>query len=256
MDGKNFSEFCKRFEKPYSETLHDALNSVLKFLCENIQGAKFGERHSDELSVLITDFDTLTTDAFYDYNVQKICSITASMATSEFCRYLVSKQLLKNEVSTKSFLDINEKWPTFDARCFSIPESEISNYFYWRNLDCCRNSVSMWAQANFSHKELQGKNCNEMQEMLFQKYGINWNDLEQHKKTGFICTRKLVEKEIEVGPNKGGKCLRSFWDLEAAPKTREEIENIISNILAKSTQDKIERINRKRNKSKKVIHES
>ena len=230
VDGKSFSKFCNRFEKPYSYPLNTMLCSVLKYLCENIQGAKFGERHSDEISILVTDFDTLTTDAYFDYSVQKICSITASMATSEFCRQLI----INNEKSIKPVLFVEEKWPTFDSRCFNIPEDEISNYFWWRNIDCTRGSINMLAQSKFSHKELQNKNCKEMQEMIFNKFNINWNDLPQFQKTGFICTRKNAEKEIEKGPNKGEKCLRSFWEIESSPKTRNEIDSIISKILNKS----------------------
>jgi tRNA(His) guanylyltransferase len=61
------------------------MNQVMFKLGSEIQGAKFGARHSDEISILVTDYDKLTTDAYFDYEVQKIVSVVVSMATAEFC---------------------------------------------------------------------------------------------------------------------------------------------------------------------------
>ena len=88
VDGKSFSHFCKRFERPYDETLNSALNGVMQKLCTQIQGVKLAQRHSDEISFVITDYDKITTDSFFEYNISKICSVVASMATAEFCSKL------------------------------------------------------------------------------------------------------------------------------------------------------------------------
>ena len=115
VDGKSFHTFCKRFKKPYDNFLNDALAQVLKHLCENIQGAKIGERHSDELSILITDYDSLQTDAYFDYNTQKISSIVASMATAEFCRILAQWPYQGKTGEYREFqISWDEKWPTFE----------------------------------------------------------------------------------------------------------------------------------------------
>lgn len=82
----------------------------------------------------------------------------------------------------------------FDARCFNIPKEEVTNLVYWRQLDASRNSIQMVGQANFSHKELQNKSCNDIQDMLMTQKGINWNDLPTYQKRGSCC----VKKEIEV----------------------------------------------------------
>lgn len=246
LDGKCFSSFCKRFEKPFSQDLNDALNKVMVYLCSNIQGAKMAERHSDEISILITDYDTLNTDSYFDYSVQKICSITASMAGTEFCRQLIMLENARMYECNKSansreeliarcewqkknnILSMDEKWPVFDARCFNIPEHDIPNYFLWRNQDSVRNSINMHAQSLFSHKELIGKNCDQMQEIMFQTHGFNWNDLPQERKTGFFCIKERVEKEIDKGPKKGEKYFRSSWAVIPAPKKVEEIRVVVT----------------------------
>jgi tRNA(His) guanylyltransferase len=93
-------------------------------------------------------------------------------------------------------LNLHENWPMFDYRCFNLPRHEIENYFYWRQKDALRNSINMLAQSKFSHKELNGVSCNQKQEMLFQKFGINWNDLDQEQKTGCMCLKEEVEKKF------------------------------------------------------------
>ena len=77
----------------------------------------------------------------------------------------------------------------FDARCFNIPKEEVTNNLYWRQLDATRNSIQMVGQANFSHRQLQGKSCNMIQDMLMTEKGINWNDLPIHQKRGSCCVK-------------------------------------------------------------------
>jgi tRNA(His) guanylyltransferase len=230
VDGKSFHTFCKRFEKPYSPILNEMLNNVMVYLCSKIQGAKFAERHSDEISILVTDYDTLTTDAFFDYQVQKICSITASMAATEFCKQLITAPCLFETYKRTSLLYTDETWPTFDSRCFNIPFAEIVNYFWWRNIDCVRGSINMFAQSQFSHKQLQNKHCDEMKDMLINEKGINWNNLPQEQKTGFICIKETINKEVDKGPNKGKMFSRNVWKVSAAPKTQIELHKVIYSI--------------------------
>lgn len=170
----------------------------MQYLCKNIHGCKFGYTQSDEISLLLTDYDTLTTDAFFDYNVQKVCPIAASMATLQFNKafrtyvneYTAGKTL--NSYSIK-LLKAKDSGAMFDARCFSIPKSEISNCFLWRFLGCYRNSVQMLGQAHFSHKELHKKKTSQIQEMLWQEKSINFNDMPIEFKRGVCCYKRSIE---------------------------------------------------------------
>ena len=85
-------------------------------------------------------------------------------------------QLNYNQMKMEPYLKAIKKGAMFDARCFNIPTEEVTNLIYWRQLDATRNSIQMVGQANFSHKELQGKSCNMIQDMLHEQKGINWND--------------------------------------------------------------------------------
>lgn len=244
VDGKAFHTFCKRFEKPYDDFLNKSLNTVMKHLCENIQGAKFAERHSDEISILVTDYDSIQTDAYFDYNTQKICSVVASMATAEFCRQLMinerhfakSSLNFKELYNKKSYITVADSWPCFDTRCFNLPENEIANYFWWRMIDAKRASINMLAQSNFSHKSLQGLTCNEMQEKLWQEKDINWGTLPQGQKIGFTCLKSKAPKEIESGPKKGETVMRNIWKIEGSPSSINELNEIIGSIELTKTE--------------------
>jgi len=144
------------------------MNETMQFLCENIQGAKFGYTQSDEISIVMTDFDTLETDAWFGGNAQKIVSVAASMATAKF-----------NHLANKTF--VLKPLAFFDARTFTIPSrSEVVNYFVWRQKDAVRNSISGLAQSLFSQKELHGKNQEAMLEMCKEK-GKDWNKVAEDK---------------------------------------------------------------------------
>ena len=218
IDGKAFHTFTRGFEKPFDERLSNAMIKTMEYLCENIQGCVFGYTQSDEITLILQDYKTLTTDAWFDYEVQKMCSIAASMATMAFNKYFaetVNKWYFDNVVFPGEFgmgevsvadekLDeayevAFERGAMFDARCFNIPKEEVCNLIYWRQLDATRNSIQMVGQAVFSHNELQNKTCNMIQDMLIEQRGINWNDYETRWKRGVAWTKeKGVDYEMPI----------------------------------------------------------
>lgn len=223
IDGKAFHTFTRGFQRPFDNILIESMQETMKYLCENIQGCKLGYCQSDEISLFITDYETINTAAWFDYQVQKMCSIAASMATLAFNRVFWEKiRDLDHdyyEYPTKEFNELIEiyykaleKGAMFDARCFSIPKEEVCNYFLWRQNDCVRNSIQMVGQANFSHKELQNKSCDEIQNMLMAQKNINWNDFDTVKKRGSCCakTGKHTIIDIQTGEQKE----RLIWEID------------------------------------------
>ena len=216
IDGKAFHNFTKGFQKPYDEIFHKAMNETTKYLCENIQGCKFGYTQSDEITLLLTDYDTLTTDAWFGYSVQKMCSVAASMATMAFNKafsdavnetynYYTSGKGDMWFGTVEEFDELFDNYfskigsAMFDARCFNIPMEEVVNSFVWRQQDATRNAIQMLGQCNFSHKELQGKSCNDIQDMLMIQREINFNDMPTEFKRGVCCIKKNTQNVIAFG---------------------------------------------------------
>ena len=218
IDGKAFHTFTDGFQKPFDEVLIKSMQETMKYLCENIQGCVLGYTQSDEITLILIDYKKLTSSAWFDYEVQKMCSIAASMATIAFNRYFTKNvedfiqdcatdyetQGLCGESTVefelcKTYQKALDKGAMFDARCFNIPKEEVTNLIYWRQLDASRNSIQMVGQANFSHKELQNKSCNDIQDMLMTQKGINWNDLPTYQKRGSCCVRNKIVIESDDG---------------------------------------------------------
>lgn len=204
IDGKAFHTFTRGFQKPFDEVLIKSMQETMKYLCENIQGCVLGYTQSDEITLILVDYKNLNSAAWFDYEVQKMCSIAASMATMAFnklfadnCLDFIYENYTNKELKTVlgAHATALEKGAMFDARVFNIPKEEVTNLIYWRQLDATRNSIQMVGQANFSHKELQNKTCNDIQDMLMLQKGINWNDFPTHQKRGSCCI-KSNDKEV------------------------------------------------------------
>lgn len=222
IDGKAFHTFTRGFQKPFDNVLMKTMQETTKYLCENIQGCVFGFTQSDEITLILVDYKELNTSAWFDNEVQKICSISASMATMAFNRAFVKNvdewgrstfhdwdEGGTNEEINADLLKLNdvyqraiEKGAMFDSRCFNIPKEEVANLIYWRQLDATRNSIQMIGQANFSHNELQGKTCNQIQDMLHELRGIDWNNYPTTQKRGSCCIRNekewIIDNEIPI----------------------------------------------------------
>ena len=209
LDGNNFHTFTRGFKRPFDEILIKSMQETMKYLCGNIQGCVLGYTQSDEISLLLVDYKNLNSSAWFDYEVQKMCSVAASMATMAF-----NKAFTKNaeefmtdcaasyemeglcskgteeyklcEVYQKAM----EKGAMFDARCFNIPKEEVTNYFYWRQLDAIRNSIQMVGQAYFSHNILQYKTCEDIKDMLYVNDEIVWELLPTYKQRGSCCIKQ------------------------------------------------------------------
>ena len=208
IDGKAFHTFTRGFQKPFDPLLMKTMQHTMKYLCENIQDCVFGFTQSDEITLILIDYQKLDSSAWFDYEVQKMCSISSSMATMAFNKYFSemvmqlesdvaqeyetngdTEWVIEMEKYLKAYRKSCEKGAMFDSRCFNIPKEEVCNLIYWRQLDATRNSIQMVGQANFSHNELQGKSCNMIQDMLLTQKDINWNDYPVACKRGSACIK-------------------------------------------------------------------
>jgi len=199
LDGKAFHTYTKGFDRPFDDGLIDAMNETAQYLCSNIQGCCLGYVQSDEITLVLTDFAKANSDAWFQGNIQKIASISASMTTAKF-----------NSVRYQKSGDF--RLASFDSRVWFLADPfEVENTLIWRQKDATRNSIQLVAQSLYSHKELHNKNTSQLQEMIFQK-GINWNDYDAGKKRGRVIKKVYYEHESEYGT-----ATRSRWDLIDPP---------------------------------------
>lgn len=245
MDMKAGHTFTKGMKKPFDDIFVKTMQDTMKYLCENIQGCVLGYTQSDEISLVLVDYAELTTDAWFGNNLQKMCSVSASMATLAFNKAFtrnISKQskrfyteyLEEKDASYIETLEIAmNKGAMFDSRVFTIPKEEVCNYMLWRQQDATRNSILSVGQANFSHKDLHGKSCNNIQDMLMTQKGINWNDCATTLKRGSCCIK--VDDGLAQYDEAGNICgytQRSQWiidnEIPIFSQDRNYIERLIN----------------------------
>ncbi|HRV32233.1 MAG TPA: tRNA(His) guanylyltransferase Thg1 family protein [Candidatus Paceibacterota bacterium] len=224
FDGKNFSKYTSKFTKPFDNILSNAMNDAAIAVCKEFN-PRLAYTQSDEISILLTDIYNIESELPYDGKIQKLCSIGASIVSNEFNRSMMIA-LVKSPLEIANF-----NFAKFDARVFIIPDiREVYNYFVWRQQDATRNSINMAAHAAFGPKAIKYKNTNELQEMLYQNKGINWNDYPEKFKRGCVIKRETYFKETE--DNK--KLIRNKWAIQATPiftQEKEFLQNIIVPVL-------------------------
>lgn len=205
LDGRAFHTYLRGCQKPFDEPFMADMDAVAEACCAEISGSVFAYTQSDEISILITDFATIQTQPWFDGVVAKVLSVSASLATAVLNERRPGKRAL------------------FDARVFTISDPvEVANYFLWRQRDAVRNSISMAAQAHFSHKRLHGVGSAAMQELLFAEAGVNWNNYPDGCKRGRITTRCTGERPVQYIDKRTNEtvsttAVRSWWQTQAAP---------------------------------------
>lgn len=216
LDGRSFSKLIKnKFNKPFDDNFIDMMNETAKYVCENVQGCKLAYVQSDEISLVLTDFDTPTTDAFFGYRLCKMQSIIASLATAKFNQLMLSHNLEKHSYdalledgadtlySVKDAIRAvdNATLYQFDCKCWNVPNiNDVFAWFLYRQIDCVRNSKQQTAQTYLPHKMLLNLDTDAQLGLLIEEKGIDWNCYPMgHKYGRFLWKDKVLMSNIDTG---------------------------------------------------------
>ena len=195
LDGRCFSRFTKDLERPYDKRFSDLMIETARFLVKETN-ARISYTQSDEISLVLLN-ERFDSELFMGGRSFKMISIMSAITTAFFNRNL--PKYLPEKI---------DGMPVFDCRVWNVPsKTEAVNALIFREQDATRNSISMAAQSQFSHNQLMNKSCDQMQEMLFQEKGINWNDYPSFFKRGTYVQKYKIERpftaeEIEKLPSK------------------------------------------------------
>lgn len=230
LDGKNFSTLVKNnFKKPFDDDFIDMMNKTAQFLCENVQGCKFAYTQSDEISLLITDYETTETDTLFGGRLCKIQSILASLATSEFNRQFILYHLKDKEYTDIEYETVIEKMKMaqFDCKAWVVPsQNDAFAWFLYRQLDCVKNSKQQTAQTFLPHKQLVGHNADEQVQMVIEKTGIDWYTFPNKYKYGRFVYKVKKQMTTTLPSGKTVEYIRNKFTLVGAwDLTTEEGKN-------------------------------
>lgn len=218
MDDKDFKHFTKNFKKPYDRLFRDTMQETMLNLCQSIQGCVFGYTQSDEIILILVDYETFSQEAWFNYEIQKMVSTAASMTTMYFnkiferktrefvmenCCLIDSNDDFSQEENpdeelrryVKIYKDAVSKGAMFDARCFNVPKEEVPDLIYWRQLVAIRNYVQMTARTHLSNTEVKNKITKEMKQML-EQIGITWEDYPIDCQRGACAIREQRDGDV------------------------------------------------------------
>lgn len=220
IDGKAHHTFTRGFQRPYDEIYMKTIQQTTQYLCEHLQGVVLSYQQSDEITLVFVDYHSLNVSPYFDYEVQKLCSVIASMTTVAFNKFFVKNmEIFYRENTTfkeyedhaeitfntpeaekqyEAYIKAYDRGAMFDARVFNIPKEEVTNCVYWRQIDAVRNSVQMLGQAYFSEKQLDKKSQSVIIDMLEQK-GVSWREKPIEFQRGSCCIKEIYYIDNENG---------------------------------------------------------
>jgi tRNA(His) 5'-end guanylyltransferase len=201
VDGRAFHTYTRHMTKPFSPELMGSMTYAMRQTAKDMMGFKLAYHQSDEVTFLLTDYDRLATQGWFDYELNKVVSLVASTFTAHF-----TQAMLEYDPPGANGI------ATFDARAFVVPAEDVPNVFVWRQRDWERNSIAMLAQAHYSHKQLHGKKIPDMHDMLHEK-GINWAELPGREKNGtFLLRDGTIRQEKACYDDIEGWIAKGFFD--------------------------------------------
>lgn len=231
VDGRAFHTYLRYASRPFDPGFLSIMDATAEALCAEVSGAVLAYVQSDEISVLATDIASVHSEPWFGGEVQKIASVAAGIATAEF------NHAAFLEITRGGIVGLPHTRAVFDARVFTVADPvEAANYCVWRQRDCTRNSISMAAQAYFSHQQLHGMDAGAMQELLFQEQGINWSAYSDSVKRGRVCVRTVTEKPVTFTDGRDGQettltVERNQWETKTAPRFSAEPGSFLAGII-------------------------
>lgn len=202
VDGRAFHTFTRGLQRPYDTGFMSVMDTTAIRLCEEIAGAQFAYVQSDEISLLVTDFQSIDTQPWFDGGLQKWASVGASIATAAF-NFEIAKLYFASAYGQEAIGDhppLGKKKPlaTFDFRAFPLPDFvEVENYFIWRQNDAVRNSLAMLAQYYATHKQLMGKKRADQHDIIHAA-GDNWAKHPNGFKNGRVVRYKTFDEVVRA----------------------------------------------------------
>lgn len=193
LDGRSFHTFTKGLKRPFDTRFQQLMFETTLHLTKETNSV-LGYTQSDEISLVM--LPKQKEEPYFGGRIQKICSTLSAICSVYF--YSRLEEFLPEKKG---------KFPSFDCRVWNVPTlAEAANTILWRELDATKNSISMAAQCNFSHKSLHGLDGKQKQEKLFKEKGINWDDYPSRFKRGTyikkvtLSTPFLKEELSELPP--------------------------------------------------------
>jgi tRNA(His) guanylyltransferase len=186
VNGRSFAKLTTLINKPFSNDLAQCFSAALGALMQEMDGTIFGYSHNDELVIVSRNDQTPETQPWYNNDIQKSASISASIATVQFNNYAASLDL-----------DLIGE-PVFYSQVFAVPNiTEAINLLVCKQQQsffisvqlACFFELSKKFEKNNVKNMLSGATIDEKIDLLKRECGINYNEYPAAFIRGIGCYR-------------------------------------------------------------------
>ena len=200
VDGRGFSKLCKKyeFEKPNDKRALDLMNAAATEVVRSLVNVVLAYGQSDEYSFVFHESTTL-----FERRASKLATTVATTFTAEYC--LQWSTFFPDQPLTRPY-------PTFDGRCVCYPKRKIlRDYLSWRQADCHINNLyntTFWnmvlkgsMSTTDAEQALKGTLASDKNEILFSRFGINYNNEPLMYKKGTVVYRAYEDDDATAVQN-------------------------------------------------------
>ena len=205
LDGRSFFKATSKLEKPFCASFMEAMSITLLKICKEVSGCIFGYTFHDEILIISKNDQTIDTNPWYNNSIQKIISVTSSLASLEL---------------NKNAKDLNISFvgdAVFTGTVFVVPPTEDINTLVSKQQQAFYTAVSM-ASFYELHKKydtetvreiLVGRSVDEKLELLEQECEIDFNSYPAPFRRGVACY-----KAPKLFSTTEGNVLKDKWIID------------------------------------------
>jgi tRNA(His) guanylyltransferase len=207
IDGRSFNRVTKNTQRPFCQKTMLLLNSTMLNLAKQIDGVLFGFQYSDKIFFILRNDRSPDEDPWFGNNIQKLSSVSASMATYEFM----------NQLWAADDPPALEGSITFASHVFGVPNvTEAINYLIYRQFRCMQNALNesvqsvLWPRyGKQTPSFLEDKSMDQRQQMLHEA-GFDFESLPAAYRLGSAAYLVPTLVDISQGQITSHKWLLDF----------------------------------------------
>ena len=236
---ENYEKFIEKFLKPFDRLYVDSIQETLKHLCENISDCVFGYATEYSYTIVVCPSQNDEHIIGYNYDIQRMSTLAASMATLQFNRIFEkkAKTYVMNGTNFDKTFKLNamqvyvssiEKGAAFSARCFNISKEGIYEYLHQQQKSCIENGIYEMGKTYLTESELEENSSGRVQFMVYEKEKINFDNYPTDYKRGTACYRKKADFEESEASGQ-----EQIWFIDKnMPMLKKENEEFIEQFIS------------------------
>ena len=192
INGRSFNKVTSLLDKPYGTKFAESMLSTTVKLCMEVDGTLFAYQHNDEITIVIRNDQNPETIPWYDNRLQKICSITSSIATQHFNIYAsnMGLDLMGDALFTSQVFVV----PTITEAINTIIYKQQNNFHTAIKFACFYEFLKKYDKMTIKEM-LNDFSTDERIDLLKQECDIDFNEYSQSFRRGAACYK--VPKVID-----------------------------------------------------------